>query len=163
MRVLLIGHTGLLGQQIKQSLKINKIDFDAPSSVFLNLAQPNTLRSFFNINSHSWDWCLNCAAFTNVDLAEIERDHCFKVNATGPQSLARYCKHLGIRLIHLSTDYVFDGKSNAPYIEDDPVHPVNTYGISKRRGEEFVLNASVKRNIVVRTSCLYGTGRASFP
>ena len=163
MRVLLIGHTGLLGQQVKQLLTAKKIDFDAPSSAFLNLAQSNTLQSFFNIKSHSWDWCLNCAAFTNVDLAEIERDHCFKVNVTGPQSLARHCKHLGVRLIHLSTDYVFDGTSSVPYAEEEKTHPINFYGVSKLEGEQAVLNASPQRNIVIRTSCIYGIGRSCFP
>jgi dTDP-4-dehydrorhamnose reductase len=108
-----------------------------------------------------FDVLINCAAMTNVDLCEEQRDTAFEVNATAPELLAHICEDKEAKLIHFSTDYVFDGRKNTPYVEDDPAEPVSIYGESKREGEENVLFVS-EQNLVVRVSWVFGPDRPSF-
>ena len=105
------------------------------------------------------DVAINCAAYTTVDDAEVNRDAAFEVNATGAGNVARVCAGLGIPLLHLSTDYVFDGTAQRPYREEDPVAPVNAYGASKAFGEAEVVAAG---GVVVRTSWLFSHDGDSF-
>lgn len=105
------------------------------------------------------DVVLNCAAYTAVDQAESEVDAAFEINARGPEVLARACAAAGARLIHLSTDYVFTGKSDHPYETDDPTGPATVYGRSKLAGEQAVLEFAPDANIV-RTAWVY-TGRGA--
>jgi dTDP-4-dehydrorhamnose reductase len=107
----------------------------------------------------AWDVVNNCAAYTAVDKAESERDAAFAVNATGAGNVARACAELGVPLIHISTDYVFDGTSTRPYREDDPPAPLGVYGASKLAGEAEVLAAG---GTVVRTSWVFSRDCASF-
>jgi dTDP-4-dehydrorhamnose reductase len=100
------------------------------------------------------DVLVNCAAYTAVDRAESERDLAMLVNAEAPGVLASICREHATRFIHLSTDYVFDGKAHAPYREDDPTAPASVYGLSKREGEKRVLEADPDA-IVIRTSWVY--------
>jgi dTDP-4-dehydrorhamnose reductase len=102
---------------------------------------------------------INAAAYTAVDRAESERERAFAVNADGAATVARACRERGIRLLHISTDYVFDGSAGRPYREDDPVSPLGVYGESKVRGEQAVIEAA---GTVVRTSWLFATGGPSF-
>jgi dTDP-4-dehydrorhamnose reductase len=101
------------------------------------------------------DWVANCAAMTNVELCETETDRAFAVNAVGARGVARACAAAGARLIHVSTDYVFDGALGRPYVEDDAPNPLNVYGVSKLAGEFFARNECVG-HYIVRTSGLYG-------
>lgn len=101
-------------------------------------------------------------ALTAVDYCESHEDEAFVVNAEGPREVARVCAEKGARLVYISTDFVFDGAKDGPYTEGDPAHPVSVYGASKRKGEEYVLEASAN-NLVVRISWLYGGGKAAFP
>jgi dTDP-4-dehydrorhamnose reductase len=106
---------------------------------------------------------VNCAAYTRVDDCETHREDAWRANALGPQVLAEACAARGILLIHISTDYVFDGEKAAPgvYREDDPVCPVSVYGRTKLEGEQAVCALS-PRHIVLRTAWLYGAGGRNF-
>ncbi len=107
------------------------------------------------------DLVLNCAAYTAVDRAESESDRAFEVNARGAGLVARSCARLGAALVHLSTDFVFDGQADRPYREEDLPRPLGVYARSKLAGEEEVLQAGC-RAWVVRTGGLYGHQGASF-
>ena len=104
---------------------------------------------------------INSAAFTAVDAAESRTDEARLVNATAPGYLAASCRHIGARLIHFSTDYVFDGSKSSPYVESDPVCPINAYGQTKLEGEQAVLAAD-PRNFVFRLSWVYSTHGRNF-
>jgi dTDP-4-dehydrorhamnose reductase len=104
---------------------------------------------------------INCAAFTAVDACEAERDLCFKANATGAGNVAEAAAAVGGRVIHLSTDYVFDGKSRVPYTEDAEPAPLSAYGQSKLEGERLVAEAA-RDHLIVRTAGLFGVGGVSF-
>lgn len=101
-------------------------------------------------------------ALTAVDYCESHEDEAFAVNAEGPREVARVCAEKGARLVYISTDFVFDGGKEGPYTEEDPAHSISVYGASKRKGEEYVLEASAN-NLVVRISWLYGGGKPAFP
>ncbi len=105
------------------------------------------------------DAVINTASFTNVDRAEAEREQAHAVNALGAGLLARGCRDRGTPLLHVSTDYVFDGAATRPYREDDPVAPLGAYGATKAEGERLVLAAG---GTVVRTAWLFGRGGPSF-
>lgn len=107
------------------------------------------------------DVVVNCAAFTAVDAAETHRAAAFAVNRDGAAILAQACAARGCPLIHLSTDYVFDGEKAAPYVEDDPTGPLNVYGASKAAGEAAV-REHLAEHLVLRTSWLYGAGGGNF-
>jgi len=109
------------------------------------------------------DIVLNCAAFTQVDSCETEKELAWKVNAEGPENLAVSIEKYGGRLIHISTDYVFDGrkKQPEPYVEDDEPHPISFYGKSKLEGERAVRQIT-ERHIIIRTAWLYGINGHNF-
>jgi dTDP-4-dehydrorhamnose reductase len=98
---------------------------------------------------------VNCAAYTAVDKAEDEPELCARLNIEGPENLAKLANKIDVRLIHISTDYVFDGKSPEPYHEDDPVNPTGVYGRTKAEGEKAIF-ATFPKAIVLRTAWLYG-------
>ena len=114
------------------------------------------------------DWkpklVVNCAAFTDVDACESDRERAFAVNARGAGHVARAAEHAGGRVFYISTDYVFDGEKRQPYGEDDPTRPTSVYGQSKLAGERqtFGTNGSGAGHAVIRTAWLYGSGRANF-
>ena len=99
-------------------------------------------------------FCINCAAYTAVDKAETEREAAEAINATAPGLLAELCRRHGARLIHISTDYVFNGNGQSPYLETDPVDPVNIYGAGKLKGEQLALQHD-PATIIIRTSWVY--------
>ncbi len=130
-----------------------------------------------NIDDLEFDVLINAAAFTNVDLAEAEPERAFAINAEAPNLLAEICSRKKAKLIHVSTDYVFDGTKRQPYSEEDVAKPISVYGESKRAGEENVLavedrSTSAKvpvrlgptadRHLVVRVSWVFGPDRPSF-
>jgi dTDP-4-dehydrorhamnose reductase len=104
---------------------------------------------------------INCAAFTNVDRCETERVQAFRINAEAPGVLAEICRERNAKLIHVSTDYVFDGEKREPYAEDDEARPISVYAESKRAGEENVI-AVQDRHLVLRVSWVFGPDRPSF-
>lgn len=107
------------------------------------------------------DLIVNAAAYTAVDQAEMEAEHTYAVNARGPANLAAWCARKSIPLIHISTDYVFDGTQTLPYIESDPIRPLGVYGESKARGEENVRKV-LPQHIIIRTSWLYSASGRNF-
>ena len=108
------------------------------------------------------DWILNCAAYTRVDKAEDEPAVAFAVNAIGPANLASAARSSGTRLLHISTDYVFDGTGNRPYREDDLPNPLSVYGASKLAGELAVRWMLPEHHLIVRTQWLFGDGGPNF-
>jgi dTDP-4-dehydrorhamnose reductase len=113
------------------------------------------------LEAHAPDVVVNAAAWTDVDGAESQPDGAMAANRDGPARLARACADRGAALIHLSTDYVFDGRKTGPWREDDPVGPLNVYGASKAAGEDAV-RAAGPRHVIVRTSWLYAPGGRNF-
>ena len=108
-----------------------------------------------------FDFLINCAAQTNVDRCETHRDEAFQLNAEAPRLLAEICTRKSARLVHISTDYVFEGNKREPYTEDDTPNPISVYGESKLAGEQRVLEVS-DRHLVVRVSWVFGPDRPSF-
>jgi dTDP-4-dehydrorhamnose reductase len=107
-------------------------------------------------------WIINCAGFTQVDRAEAEPEAAQRVNAVGPANLARAARTQGAKLLHVSTDYVFDGRARRPYREDDAVAPLNVYGRTKLAGEHAVREILPEAHLIVRTQWLYGPGGPNF-
>ena len=125
----------------------------------LDLAEADAIRR--TLAGAEFDLLINCAAQTNVDRCETERAEAFALNAEAPRVLAEVCDGGGARLIHISTDYVFDGERAEPYREEDEARPISVYGESKLEGERHVLAAS-ERNFVARVSWVFGPDRPSF-
>jgi dTDP-4-dehydrorhamnose reductase len=154
MKVLVTGANGQLGQTIQGLFSINKdhIEFVFVNKSELNIANTIQVEDFFNKNNFAY--CINCAAYTNVEEAEINIKTAFKINAEGALNIAKACKRHHIILIHISTDYVFDGDTDEPYKEDDPTNPINEYGKSKLQGE-FNIAQTLESYFIIRTSWLY--------
>jgi dTDP-4-dehydrorhamnose reductase len=153
MNILVTGSNGQLGSEIKD-IVTNYKDFcfffrDLPA---LDICNSKQLALFFTENSI--DTVINCAAYTNVDKAEEDIEIAEKVNATGVLNLVNALEKVQGKLIHISTDYVFDGSNFLPYQESDEVNPIGVYGNTKRRGELAVINSGID-GIVIRTSWLY--------
>jgi dTDP-4-dehydrorhamnose reductase len=108
------------------------------------------------------DVIINCAAYTDVDGCESEHDRAEQVNTRGPANLARAAKLTNARLVHISTDFVFDGEKRLPYGEEDAVNPQSVYGTTKALGEQTILDSGLKEYFIVRTSWLYGPGGKNF-
>ncbi|WP_242158086.1 dTDP-4-dehydrorhamnose reductase [Aestuariivivens sediminis] len=152
-RVLVTGADGQLGQTIKALYKGHKaMDFVFVSRAELDITDPKQLNAFFN--QQRFDYCINCAAYTNVEQAERTPDIAFKVNAEGVKNLAQNCAAHAVILIHISTDYVFDGRKNQPYTIHDTPNPINAYGRSKLLGEQYI-QQYLTTYYIVRTSWLY--------
>jgi len=131
----------------------------APTSSELDISHKGAVDRC--IQKVSPDIIINCAAFTDVDGCESEKDKAALVNALGPGNLARAAKSQGALLIHMSTDYIFDGKKGAPYSEEDEPNPLNTYGKTKLEGERSVAHFGGDW-LILRTSWLYGARRKNF-
>ncbi len=159
MRPFITGSDGLLGREISR-LMSRKYPHTIESTVeFLDIVDYDRVAIEFERLLPTV--VINCAALTDVDWCEDHSEQAFSVNAGGAFNIARACKHIGARLIHISTDYVFDGKARVPYREDDPTAPLSVYGRSKLEGEMAVLEEH-KDSVIVRTSCLFGDGGKNF-
>ena len=153
--ILVTGANGQLGQEFQQ-LKKNfpSLNFLFVSKNELSIADENAVDAFFKNNQI--DICINCAAYTAVDKAETDKETAIAVNAIAVGYLAKACKNHNAKFIHISTDYVFDGKGIKPFTENDQTNPVNFYGQTKLSGE---LNA-IKENeetIIIRTAWVYSS------
>src|SRR6266513_4050920 len=158
MKLVIVGAGGRLGTALAREYreKFSVIGFDHTQ---LDLANANELRE--KLCTIDFDLLINAAAFANVDLCEKERDQAFRINADAPRILAEICRDKNARLIHFSTDYVFDGGKREPYVENDSANPISVYGESKLAGEQNVL-ALQDRHLVVRVSWIFGPDRPSF-
>ncbi|WP_211237849.1 dTDP-4-dehydrorhamnose reductase [Aquimarina latercula] len=153
IRVLVTGGDGQLGKCIKVLEKdYPTLNLSFTSSKDLDITNKKNIAEFFKNNS--FDYVINCAACTNVEQAEKEPEKAFLVNAEGVKNLAETCKKHYITLIHISTDYVFDGHKNTPYAEEDVPNPINEYGKSKLLGEQYV-EEILEEYLIIRTSWLY--------
>jgi dTDP-4-dehydrorhamnose reductase len=151
IHLLLTGGDGQLGREILRAPWPDMVRIHAPSRAELDLTDPAGIARMFAQEQYAA--VINAAAFTAVDQAETEIANAFAVNAQGPAILADLTREADIPLIHISTDYVFDGRSDRPYVEDDSVAPSNAYGASKLAGELAVL-AGNPRAVVLRTAWL---------
>ena len=158
MKVLIIGAGGRLGAALMSEFR-PKYDIAGFNHAQLDLSNLKGLRE--KLSALTFDVLINAAAFTNVDACETESDRAFLINAEAPGVLANLCGEKGAKLIHFSTDYVFDGEKRAPYIEEDQANPISAYGESKLAGEKNVL-AAEDGHLVVRVSWVFGPGRPSF-
>ena len=158
MKIAILGAGGRLGAALFRQLqeKYDAIGFDRSQ---LDLANLGDLRD--KLHATDFQVLINAAAFTNVDRCETERDHAFLINGEAPGVIAEVCREKGAKMIHFSTDYVFDGQKRAPYTEDDKPRPISAYGESKLAGEKNVL-AATDENLVVRVSWVFGPDRPSF-
>jgi dTDP-4-dehydrorhamnose reductase len=125
----------------------------------LDITDFNSIIKYFK--GHSVDFCINCAAYTAVDKAETDEDRAYLVNADAVAILAKICSQNNTQLIHISTDYVFDGKATQPYKETDTPNPVSVYGKSKLQGEELVMKHCPSA-IIIRTAWLYSSFKNNF-
>jgi dTDP-4-dehydrorhamnose reductase len=153
MKVLVIGATGQLGSELIRAPWPAGIDVTGLGPDEIDIAEAASVDR--SVSQHAPGLLLNAAAYTAVDRAESEADAAFRTNRDGSRSLARACAQHGIPLLHVSTDYVFDGNKMAPYTEDDPVAPLGVYGMSKAEGEAAIREA-LDAHLIVRTSWLFG-------
>jgi dTDP-4-dehydrorhamnose reductase len=162
MNVAVVGATGQVGHDVVDVARRRPgvtpvvvdravLDLDDPDGVTEALAPLD------------FDVLVNCAGFTAVDAAETEAVAAFRLNAYGPERLARACAAAGARYVHLSTDYVFGGDADRPYRPDDPPGPINVYGASKLAGEALVRQAWGGGSVIVRTSSVFGLAGAARP
>jgi dTDP-4-dehydrorhamnose reductase len=158
VKIVIIGSSGRLGAALVREYQ-GKFDVTSFKHEQLDLANQNQTRD--NLFPLEFDVLINCAAMTNVDLCEQEIEQAFAINAEGPQLLARICRDKNAKMIHFSTDYVFDGEKPEPYTENDLAKPISVYGESKRTGEKLVLQTQ-DRHLVVRVSWVFGPDRPSF-
>jgi dTDP-4-dehydrorhamnose reductase len=157
--ILVTGCKGQLGNEIKiLSNDYKDIEFHFHDIDTLDLTDYRQLEQF--INNLNPRFLINCAAYTNVDKAEKEKELAFKINAEVPGKLAELCQKYSAKLIHISTDYVFDGKNYRPYKEDDVPNPLSVYAKSKFEGENRILEFN--NSIIIRTSWLYSSSGNNF-
>jgi dTDP-4-dehydrorhamnose reductase len=154
-RALVIGGKGMLGSEMVALLTRIGWDVDARDLPELDITKIEGADSL-GIRKDT-GWVVNCAAYTAVDKAEDEPTKAFDVNAVGAGKVASICWQAGVRLLHVSTDYVFDGEKRSPYTETDHTNPLNTYGLSKRMGEVLV-SKEMPDALIVRTQSLFGDG-----
>jgi dTDP-4-dehydrorhamnose reductase len=158
-RILVTGAGGQLGNELASLQCADGRAIVALTRAQLDITDPASVAAAFQ--DHQPDVVINCAAWTDVDGAETHPEAAFAVNATGPRVVARECSRCDARLIHMSTDYVFDGCSPEPIDEDEQPSPASVYGKSKLAGEWEVQNAA-PRHCIVRTSGLYGRDGPNF-
>ena len=143
-KVLITGSKGQLGTELSKLLP-DAISTDVPELDIANLSAVHQL-----VKEHNISTIVNCAAYTAVDKAEDDVELATKINVLGPENLAK----TGCRIVHISTDYVFDGKGYKPYTPEDPTNPVSVYGKTKRAGELSLLQ-NAKEAVIIRTAWLY--------
>ena len=157
-RILVSGANGQLGRELQDVSSLNShLEFNFFTSTDLDITKRNQVESV--VETVKPTYIVNCAAYTAVDKAENEREKAFAVNAEAVLSLAEVSRSSGAKLIHISTDYVFDGTGTRPYTEDDPVHPLNVYGESKLMGERYAMRNDA---VVLRTAWVYSVHGNNF-
>ena len=153
IKALVTGGNGQLAQCLKEIVKYHdELDITFQDLPDLDITNKQQLESYFSNNE--LDYCINCAAYTAVDLAEEQSELAYAVNAEGPKNIAMLCLKYNIKLIHISTDFVFDGQQRTPYSETDAPNPLSVYGASKLQGERNIQDV-MENYFIVRTSWLY--------
>ena len=149
----LIGSKGMLGSELSLLLEKFGLPFIGTDRE-VDITDPPALKNFA-LAQPGLDWIINCAAYTAVDKAEDDKENCRLLNTEAPRNIAVQAREIGARLIHLSTDYVFNGQGNKPYTEEDTTAPASVYGLAKRDGEIGILDEHEK-SYIIRTAWLYG-------
>ena len=160
-RVLVTGATGQLGSELKDFAGEHESMFQYfyTGSADLDITQLDAVRSY--VEQHHIEYIVNCAAYTMVDWCENDVEVCNAVNHLGAENLAKVAAEFNCKLIHISTDYVFDGKADKPYCEDSPINPLSVYGKAKLRAEEAVMSIA-PNSIIIRTAWLYSSYKVNF-
>ena len=154
----LIGNQGMLGKELSDVLSKNNIEFTG-TDCEIDITSFQALEAF--THGKKIEWIINCAAYTAVDKAEDEIELCTLLNVQGPENIARIAQKIGASLIHISTDYVFDGTATIPYSETDTLNPTGIYGKTKAEGEEKIRSV-LDNHIIIRTAWLYGKHGQNF-
>lgn len=157
MKILITGAYGMLGSDLREILKNHELI--ATGFKELDIANEEKVIEFICKNSP--EIVINAAAYTAVDDCETNYDDAYAVNAIGPRNLAIACNKIDIPLIHISTDYVFDGSKNTPLLEDDELGPQSAYGKTKLEGEKFI-QENTEKYFILRTAWLYGVHGGNF-
>jgi dTDP-4-dehydrorhamnose reductase len=148
----------MLGTEVENFLISSRKEYIA-SDKEVDITDIKQLNRFISVKPVSW--IVNCAAYTLVDRAEDEPESAFRINAEGPLNIAHVASKKNAKLIHISTDYVFDGNKNGPYLETDKPNPISIYGKSKLKGEENIIK-SLRSYFILRTAWLYGKNGHNF-
>jgi dTDP-4-dehydrorhamnose reductase len=154
--ILVLGSNGQLGFELKRLLANDAIYLDRNDC---DLSKKTDLQGIFD--KYKFSTLINAAAYTQVDKAEDEQDLAFEINAVAPGYLAELCKEHGVKFIHFSTDYVFDGLSKVPYLEEQSIAPINYYGFTKAEGEKRILILNPEA-LIIRTSWVYSSHGNNF-
>ena len=157
--VWLIGCKGMLGTEVARQLKNSNIDYIG-TDIDVDITKLEVLEDFANKNPKI-DWIINCSAYTAVDKAEDDKDFANLLNNIGPKNISSVAKKINAKMIHISTDYVFDGTGTTPYTEDMDVKPIGVYGQTKADGEKSVIDSGCEYYIF-RTAWLYGYDGKNF-
>ena len=153
MKILITGAKGQVGSELVMQAQLRSHEVVATDREQLDITDQSAVLAF--VEQEQPDVIINAAAYTAVDQAESDQELTYKINAEAVKFLAEAAKAIDVPLLHISTDYVFDGTKSEPYVEDDPIKPVNLYGASKRKGEEYLEQSGV--NFVnLRTSWVFG-------
>lgn len=159
MKILITGGRGQLAREL-DTTKPSEYQIAIYSHSLLDITSIENTRDICNKTDP--DVIINTAAYTKVDQAEIEYEKAYEVNARGAENLALTAKERGIKVIHISTDYVFDGKRNTPYTPDSETNPIGAYGRSKSEGEKILRTIYPEKSIIIRTSWLYSRFGSNF-
>lgn len=159
MNFLVLGSEGQLGRAIACCRLFMDHSVFLYDKDKLDITDRNALFSFFS--SNSIDAVINCAAFTNVDLCEKMKDEAHSINVCGTRNIAEAALQHNAAMLHISTDFVFDGEKSSPYSEEDPTDPLNYYGVTKLMSEEIV-RETVPKHFIVRTSSMYSRNGSNF-
>lgn len=152
-KILITGANGQLGKCIKDaSTNFAEYDFLFADKKMLDISNAEQIETYFE--KHQPSYIINCAAYTAVDKAETEQDLAYAINENGVKNLLEVCEKYNTKILHISTDYVFEGNGTIPYTPKDKINPQGIYGKSKAKGEEVLLSANVS-SIIVRTSWVY--------
>tara|TARA_B100001059_G_scaffold235416_1_gene280926 strand:- start:1955 stop:2806 length:852 start_codon:yes stop_codon:yes gene_type:complete len=152
MKILVTGASGQLGQEFQNNISKSKDDFYFTDEFDLDISNKNRILNY--ISENQIDLIINCAAYTNVNESEINKKRALKVNSNAIKNLVEICEEKKLKMIHFSTDYVYNSDSIDPVQEDSYVNPINYYGFSKREGEKIIEKSSSDL-IIIRTSWLY--------
>ena len=150
--VLVTGANSQLGKTLQEYTHLSTFDFHFTDIRTLDINNKRAVNRVFKANQY--DFCFNFAAYTNVNLAERQRQKCYDVNVNAVKNLSKTCLKYNTKLIHISTDFVFDGNKRTAYYETDEVFPINYYGQSKYLGEQVIKN-TLRQHYIIRTSWLY--------
>ena len=158
-KVLVTGANGMLGKDLCPILEDSGYEVIETDIDIMDITDIFSVKS--NIEKYNPNIVIHCAAYTNVDGAETDRKTAEKINVEGTKNLAKICSKNDIPILYISTDYVFGGEKDEPYLPDDVPYPINVYGLTKLKGEEAIQECC-KKYYVVRTSWLYGIHGKNF-